>query len=382
MPSPKSYSIEKIHKFRDGKLHIYKKSTMKNWMCRFFAEGRYKVQSTGETNLSTAKQMAMDWYDELRFNQKQGVPIHAIKFLSATEQFLVYQKSLVSRGERSERQAKDYGFRISMLNKFFANMEVSSIDTQKIVDYIEARTNLAKEPVKIKTVKYDLIALRLVLKYCILKKWIDALPLFPQTKREPTNPRPWFELDEWKKLLKQSRVRIKEAEDKKLKWQREQLQDFMVFMVHTGLRVSECLSLRYSVIKIKKKSDGTAEVNFEVKGKTGFRRVRGLVGAVRAYERLKKRNKGYKKTDLLFPKNHKDGLNSLLREANLKMDKQGRVRNSKSFRSTFIMFRLLANVSVDKIATNCGTSSTIIENYYAKYINIDMMGDSFTDLPE
>ena len=64
------------------------------------------------------------------------------------------------------------------------------------------------------------------------------------------------------------------------------------------------------------------------------------------------------------------------------MDKQGRVRNSKSFRSTFIMFRLLANVSVDKIATNCGTSSTIIENYYAKYINIDMMGDSFTDLPE
>ena len=130
------------------------------------------------------------------------------------------------------------------------------------------------------------------------------------------------------------RVRIKEADDKKLKWQREQLHDFMVFMVHTGLRVSECLSLRYSDIKIKKKPNGTAEVNFEVKGKTGFRRVRGLVGAVRAYERLKKRNKGYKKTDLLFPKNHKDGLNNLLAETNLKLDKQGRVRNSKSFRSS------------------------------------------------
>ena len=78
MSPQKSFLITKMHKFRDGKLHVYKTSTGSNWMCRFYAEGKYKVKSTLETNLSTAKQMAMDWYDELRFNQKQGVPIHGL----------------------------------------------------------------------------------------------------------------------------------------------------------------------------------------------------------------------------------------------------------------------------------------------------------------
>jgi hypothetical protein len=39
-------------------------------MYHFYAEGKDKVKSTLETNLSTAKQMAMDWCDELRFNLK------------------------------------------------------------------------------------------------------------------------------------------------------------------------------------------------------------------------------------------------------------------------------------------------------------------------
>ena len=44
-----------IHKFRDGRLHLYKREDCKFWMCRFYAEGKYKVKSTLETNLSTAK---------------------------------------------------------------------------------------------------------------------------------------------------------------------------------------------------------------------------------------------------------------------------------------------------------------------------------------
>ncbi|MBT6600644.1 MAG: hypothetical protein HOB32_03120 [Nitrospina sp.] len=56
--------------------------------------------------MSTAKQMAMDWYDELRFNQKQEVPIHGITFFHASEQFRLYQKKLVSSGERTARQAR------------------------------------------------------------------------------------------------------------------------------------------------------------------------------------------------------------------------------------------------------------------------------------
>ena len=381
MVRKKSFEIKKVHKFRDGRLHVYKVSTSRNWMCRFYADGKYKVKSTLETNLSTAKQIAMDWYDELRFNQKQGIPIHEILFSEASEKFKTYQRSLVLRGERTERQAKDYEYRISMLSKFFNKISISKIDAKMLDEYIQSRTVLSNNPVKIRTIKIDLTALRLVLKYSILQGWIKTLPPFPQLRKEKTNPRPWFEHDEWKHLLKTSNERINSAADKNKKWKREQLHDFMIFAVHTGLRVQECLRVRYGDISIKNKQKGDKEIRFEVQGKTGLRRVRGTIGAVRAVERLKKRNEP-KPNDLLFPHNHKDGLNALLKECGLKQDRHGRERNAKSFRSTFIMFGLLRGLKDRDIADNCGNTPDIIHKYYAKYINIDMIGDSFTDLPE
>ena len=56
--------------------------------------------------------------------------------------------------------------------------------------------------------------------------------------------------------------------------------------------------------------------------------------------------------------------------------------NAKSFRSTFIMFGLLRGLKDRDIADNYGNSLDIIHKYYAKYINIDMIGESFTDLPD
>ena len=91
----------------------------------------------------------------------------------------------------------------------------------------------------------------MVLKDSILQDWIKTLPPFPQLRKEKTNPRPWFEHDEWKLLLKTSNERIKSAADKNKRWKREQLHDFMIFAVHTGLRVQECLRVRYGDISIK-----------------------------------------------------------------------------------------------------------------------------------
>ena len=109
--------------------------------------------------------------------------------------------------------------------------------------------------------------------------------------------------------------------------------------------------------------------------------MRGTIGAVRASERLKKRNEP-KPNDLLFPHNHRDGLNALLKDCGLKQDRHCRERNAKSFRSTFIMFGLLRGLKDRDSADNCGDTPDIIHKYYAKYINMDMIGDSFTDLPE
>ena len=157
--------------------------------------------------------------------------------------------------------------------------------------------------VSMTTVKYDLIALGLVLQFAQRKEYIQSVPQSPKLDVSNTNPRPAFTIDEWHTLLKASEGRIKAvADNKRLVWQREQLHDYMVFSVHTGLRVNEVLSVKVLDCKIEKmkKKNGRLLVIKNVVGKNDVREVIGLIGAVRTYERVVKRNK-LNPGDLLLP---------------------------------------------------------------------------------
>ncbi len=378
----RSFSLTNVHRFRDGRLIVYKQSNVKNWYAKFHTEGKYKVRSTGTTNFNTAKQTAMDWYDELRFNQRNGIPVQGLRFKDIFSKFSDYQELLVKSGELTAEMKKEYSRRLKGgIMKFFGDLNLQEITMQKLNEYKEVR--IANDGVKHNTIRQDYNAIRQIIKYCVLQGHLKSIPEFPKkSKKDKTNPRPWFERDEWDLLKKTSKERIKKARGTRQKYERQQLHDFMVFMVHTGMRTEEILRTTFGNVKIYTKKDKSKELRITINGKTGIRKVRGMIGAVSAFQNLKKRNIDYKPTDLLFPQNHRDGLNNLLKETNLKLDKQGRARNSKSFRSTFIMYRLLAKQPIKAIATNCGTSTFAIDNFYAKHITIEMYDDSFTDLPE
>ena len=396
-----AFQITKIHKYRDGRLHVYLKNNSDIWMCRFYADGKYKVKSTGETTLGKAKEFSCDWYDEIRFGIKQGISVHGKTFGVITDEYLVYQKTLVKNYERSVKtgsikktgkitgkyrtapQAKDYVYRINALNVFFSKMEVGRITRRDIENYVDERMKTTS----MTTVRYDLTALSLVLQYAERKEYITNIPKFPKLDVSTTNPRPAFTKEEWNILLGESEERIKKARGTRQRHERQQLHDFMVFSVHTGMRVNEVLSTKYKDCKVeKKKTDkkgkkGLLLVIKNVKGKNDVREVVGLVGAVRAYERLKERN-NHEPDDLLFPQHHRDQLNNLLKEVGMKTDTDGNVRNARSFRSTYIMFRLIWGTPIKDIATNCGNSTTVIDKYYAKYITSKDMKERLSDYPQ
>ena len=50
-----SFKMTQTHKFRDGKLQVYKQSNCKNWMARFHSAVKNKVISTKEESLREAK---------------------------------------------------------------------------------------------------------------------------------------------------------------------------------------------------------------------------------------------------------------------------------------------------------------------------------------
>ena len=107
------------------------------------------------------------------------------------------------------------------------------------------------------TVRYDLTGLSLVMQFAKRKDYIKHIPDFPKVDVSNTNPRPSYTREEWHFLLKSSRERIKKARGTRQRHEREQLHDFMIFSVHTGMRVNEVLSVHYKDCRIEKKKTTT-----------------------------------------------------------------------------------------------------------------------------
>jgi integrase len=383
--------ITKMRKYIDNKLHIFQYNDQKNWYARFYAQGKYKVRSLKETKFEVAKEIAHEWYFELKGKQKSGIPIHGVKFKDLLIQFLEYQQSRVNSGALTKRQHEQYEILLKGPLKYFNDFYVSDITTNEIDLYRQHRIH--NDKVKQITIEHDYVPLQQFLKFCKLRELIKIVPDNPpRTKAREVNPRPYFDKTEWKHLQKVSNERIKTSRGTRIRNDRQQIHDFMLFMVHCGTRVEETLRIKFRDCKIHKKKNPTnksddRELRFTIQGKTGVRPVRGMIGAVSAFERLKVRHtpKGEKQPnpdDFLFPKNHYSGIDTLMKEAGLKHDKFGRKRNARSFRSTYIMYRLIDNIPIKSIAINCGTSSDVIDNFYARFLDSDLLGDSFTDLPK
>jgi integrase len=60
--------------------------------------------------------------------------------------------------------------------------------------------------------------------------------------------------------------------------------------------------------------------------------------------------------------------NALLRELDLKTDREGQPRTFYSLRHTYICFRLMEGADIYQIAKNCRTSVEMIENFCASHI--------------
>ena len=130
------------------------------------------------------------------------------------------------------------------------------------------------------------------------------------------------------------------------------------------------------------KDDATKEtiLEIEVRGKRGVGYCKSTTGAVRPFERVRDRNIALKAqqkqqaqpTDILFPITHRELFNTILKEENLKIDREGQPRTMYSLRHTYICLRLMEGADIYQIAKNCRTSVEMIEKYYASHIKTSL----------
>jgi|CXWL01.1.fsa_nt_gi integrase len=383
---------ETLRKLRDGRLHLYQQNDSKNWFWRTFLNGKYVVRSTKTNNLALATSTAENEYDKLRFEHKtpEGTLAHSWE---ECEQGLL--NSLVHDETARPSRSRSYKVKLAILRQYFSTFPIHTIKTRTVEDYLAWRRNTYKPPyrnyhsstVSNKTLRSDLGILRQVLKYAYQEEFIKRLPIFPKLTVTP-RPGGWFTPKEMVKLIPFSKKWITQATTPDEGRAREYAHLYMMWLVHTGMRVDEALEVWFEDVQIYRATPPQHNEDclfVTVKGGKlsyvkGATQMIGLPPAVRAFEQLKLLTPNFQLKDLIFPVNPRQTIRALLDAAKLLLDENGKRRTAKSFRHTYIMTSLMHGVDVYVLAKNCRTSVRMIEQHYGSYLNAKMKRAELTKM--
>ena len=113
------------HSILGGKVHVYKRPESPIWQCSAYLEGRNRRKSTKESSLSRAKEVAEDWYLELRAKKSAGELLSERTFSQAAERFQK-EYEVMTEGERNEVHVKSHYARLrNHLIPYFGKMGLS-----------------------------------------------------------------------------------------------------------------------------------------------------------------------------------------------------------------------------------------------------------------
>jgi integrase len=393
---------EQKHTLMDGRLHVYRRENTRYWQCSTYLNRRNHRTSTKEENLVLAKEFARHWYmeryaeerrrrrgqplyenldaaslpPELKDKRKKPTPTGPT-FREAADAF-VKETTVITEGERNAQymSQKDTQLRVHLL-PFFGDKAISEIDAGLIQNYrvhratsrIDPNTKQVKRPAR-STLHQEIVTLRQVLKMANRKGWLSALPdmTAPYKKSGKITHRAWFSPEDYKRLYQASRERAANPKNERWRTASENLHDYILFMVNTGLRPDEALRLEYrDVAIVTDEATGERILEIEVRGKRGVGYCKSMPGAVIPFTRLQKRNGG-QPTARLFPKFQRELFTALLTELDLRSDRDGQRRTAYSLRHTYICLRLMEGADIYQVAKNCRTSVEMIEKFYASHI--------------
>lgn len=360
------------HTLLDGKVQLYQRPNSPHWQCSCSVAGRQRRTTTKEESLKLAKDVATDWYLGLIGKYRAGELREGKTFKEAADRF-ADEFEIITQGQRSPIYVKGHKDRLrNHLVPFFGDKVVTDITPGMVQEYRihRMKNGFRGKPPSRSTLHQEIVCLRQVLKTANRHQWLPFLPDLsaPYKTSGKITHRAWFSPVEYKRLYEATRDRAKNPKKERWRTASENLHDFVLFMVNTGLRPDEALRLEYRDVAIVT-DEATREriLEIEVRGKRGVGYCKSMPGAVMPFRRLKERNHG-QPTDPLFPNLQRELFNALLDELGLKTDREGQRRTFYSLRHTYICFRLMEGADIYQVAKNCRTSVEMIENFYASHI--------------
>lgn len=371
------------HKFLDGKVQLYMRASSPHWQCSCSIAGKQMRTSTKEESLARAKDVARDWYLGLMGKYRAGEIKDGTPFKKASQHFLS-EYITITEGERNAKYVEGHGIRLRVhLLPFFGEKMVAEITPGLVQEYrvhrMTSRKDKEGKPLRPSrsTIHSEIITLRHVLKTAQRHGWLAYLPDIsaPYKTSGKIAHRAWFSPEEYKQLYKATGERAKNPKKERWRYACEDLHDYVLFMVNSGLRPDEAKRIEVRDVEIA--ADGAKNekiLHIAVRGKRGVGYCKTMPGAVMPFQRMKKRH-GLGATDLIFPKIQRELFNTILDELGMKKDREGNPRTAYSLRHTYISFRLMEGADIYQVAKNCRTSVEMIEKFYASHIK-DMIDAS------
>lgn len=365
------------HSPLDNKVQLYMRPNSPHWQSACSIAGKQRRTSTKEESLSRAKDVARDWYLGLMGKYRAGELKEGVTFRTAAEHF-VNEFEVITQGERNKEYVDSLSMRLRVhLLPFLGDRVVTDITPGLVQEYrvhrmtsrIDKKTGLPKRPSR-STMHHEIIALRHVLKTANRHGWLPYMPDIsaPYKMSGKIAHRAWFSPDEYKLFYKATGERAKNPKKERWRTACEDLHDYVLFMVNSGLRPDEAKRIELRDIDIAADGPGNEEIlHITVRGKRGVGYCKTMPGAVIPFKRMRDRH-NLEPNQLVFPKIQRELFNTLLDELGMKYDREGNARTSYSLRHTYICFRLMEGADIYQIAKNCRTSVEMIEKYYASHI--------------
>jgi len=360
------------------KLYVQQRDDSRFLQAVTYIDSVKRQKSMGTEHLPTAFRLAEDWLKKLhRASAGETITSRIINVPIMEELFKSWRKEL--SGKKLGWADMKWG----PIAAFWETKVVTEINASTFKEFYRwrrAQKTRFDEAPKNHTIHKDVILLRQILKYAIEEEHISVLPAVPKIGRIQDNPRPLLTAQEWEHLRKMSEERIHTSDNHRLMEQRIDLDDQMMWMVATMMRVGEMLAVRFRDCRIEKNAQGVKILLCDVKGKRGMRIVVGRGAASKIYTRRKAKYED--PSALIFPVHHHEALTELLKAAELHVDhRSGFTRDFKSFRATAISRAILRspNPNLLMIARNAGTSVAVIDRFYAQRLSAEMGKDLLTE---
>mgnify|MGYP001259709359 CR=1 FL=1 len=375
-------------------LYLYKTGRSPFYFARIWnpKNKKYVVKSTKEKSKIDARNVAEELLEKYKSSPNFDKTPKDFLFNSYID-LLLTQNNKLSGKSRSKFFGRDDEVKIERkddgIRQYFGAKDITSITTFDIRTYLDFLDSNREKPLANSTRTKHIVLIRKIMKIAYEKGILQQIPLMPPTSRKD-NPRPSFTEKEYKKVLETTRKCIEDEEIVRgiqLTWE---VYYFIVFLVHSFMRPieTEIFAIKYKDITVRKNPD---RLEIRIKGKTGFRTVSTLQGAVDFLEKLKKINPNYKENDYLFfneypnrttaSRNFQRQFAFILDKGNLRETEDGVLRTPYVLRHYALQTRLRKSkgkVNIFNLAKNAGTSVEQLERFYLK--NMEFSDDLVENL--